>query len=374
MSTPKIDLGMACVLGFQGIMNESGIPTDMSAAMGFCGGEMQRFGTAVSREISYPAMVTGLCVPFVAAGLVLSITRLFRIVNPRAIFLLAGNVGSLLILSMIIYAYQIDGVNWFVSDSVGVAGFLLLLLTLPLAGIIRFTAVIVNRQRRQMVQYSVSGMLLIWTVVAGYVGGSEIHKSTESPVKFTPIFYGLCFVPLVTYASAGFIFFSYNLSRLKAQTGENVLHTLKVVNDGMMVAVLILTVIQMCVMLPLRTTYYSNSVACLNVSAAHLVENVFESITNLVRGRAFFTTGSSGGANRSGQNINMPIMAAERTPSRGTGATFSNQSSGSLRGGSANRSVESLGKSRLADDGHHRSAHGRAYGNHPNKQRSADRV
>ncbi|KND00041.1 uncharacterized protein SPPG_04385 [Spizellomyces punctatus DAOM BR117] len=299
---PSANLSTACVVGFKAISFTVGLNATDNEAIDFCRTQISGFAAGVAQQAATsfggPGVVIGASLPWIFVGLIIAIMRLFRIVNARSLFLFIATLGNMAFASAIVYAFKGLDANYLVSDVVGLSGFIILLTFLAMAGITRFGQVITRTKRRKLFQRGLCTFVLLYAGLLGYRAGKEIIEAPSYPTTFTPLFTGLCFVPLVIYILGGLFCFSWNLPRhaltLPGGNGRiEVLRTLRIVNDVMMALVIALCVSELGCFFPLRTSSYNNSVACLHISIVLFIENIFETVSNAMRGKGVFSANTS---------------------------------------------------------------------------------
>ncbi|KAJ3018183.1 hypothetical protein HKX48_003045 [Thoreauomyces humboldtii] len=168
---------------------------------------------------------------------------------------------------------------------------------LTMAAVVRFAHVITKTKHRKMFQRGLCVTLLLYGCVLGVQAGREIAASVTQPTIFSRVFIGLFFVPIIVYLIGGLFCFSWNLpSKFQSSSSSagpdqtfTLLKTLRITNDVMMGLVIALCISELGLVFPLRTSNYNNPVVCLHVTIILFIENVFETVTNGLRGRGVFS-------------------------------------------------------------------------------------
>ncbi|KAJ3162456.1 hypothetical protein HDU86_004938 [Geranomyces michiganensis] len=301
---PPQSLSVACYMGYFG-MNPGANPiaNDTDAKV-WCAGQFNSYmsGAAHYLAISFgrPAIILGACFPFLLLNLLIAISRLVKIINARSVFLMISTLGQLTFMGSIAFALSDSDVNTQASDYSGMTGITIMLIFLCMAGITRFSQVITGTRRRHIFARGSCAIMLLYGCLLGALAGKEITDSPSHPTVFSKQFIGLFLVPIFVYLLGGLFCFSWNLpsaypSRSTVASGSRtdaspfaMLKTLRIVNDSMMFTVVAICISQLAVAFILRSTVYANSVICLHVSFILFVENIFETITNAIRGRGIF--------------------------------------------------------------------------------------
>ncbi|KAI8912230.1 hypothetical protein DFJ77DRAFT_467401 [Powellomyces hirtus] len=285
----------ACITG--AIQSTGG----QQAAIAFCETELTKYATDVGRAVSVifggPALVLGACWPFVLVSLIIATSRLFKLVSARSVFLMIATLGDLTFVCSIAYALHSSDANFKAADQSGLVGIVIMLIFTCMAGITRFSHVITRSKYRRMFARGSCTIMLIYGVALGYQAGREIADSPVHPTIFSTFFIGLFFIPVIVYLLGGLFCFSWNLPSSTGRSTPSggqaepfaMLKTLRLVNDVMMGIVIAVCISQLGVVFPLRTTAYNNSTVCLHVSIILFIENIFETVTNALRGRNAFS-------------------------------------------------------------------------------------
>ncbi|KAJ3157739.1 hypothetical protein HDU89_000117 [Geranomyces variabilis] len=253
----------------------------------------------ISTSFGRPAIILGCCFPFLLLNLVIAISRLVKILNARSVFLMISTLGQLVFVGSIAWALCDSNVDTKPSDYSGVIGITIMLIFVCVAGITRFSQVITSTRRRHLLQRGSSAIVLLYGCLLCTLAAKEVTDSTDHPTVFSQRFIGLFLVPVLIYLFGGLFCFSWNLpsafpnrSTLSVSRSESpfaMLKTLRIVNDAMMFAVAAVCVSQLSVAFVLRRTVYGTAVICLHVSMILFIENIFETITNAIRGRGIFS-------------------------------------------------------------------------------------
>ncbi|KAI9013184.1 hypothetical protein BC832DRAFT_284085 [Gaertneriomyces semiglobifer] len=310
----QLDITTACVVGYQAILGQSGQAPTQAAAIAFCQEQAQSFMFPflldISKQFGFPGIVVGASLPFILIGLVIALLRLRKIVNARSICIFVATLGNLTFAGAITYGFKGIDAEFLISDVVGVTGFIIVLTFLSMAGILRYQQVITSRSKRMYFKYILIVVLLGFAGVMGYTAADQIINSPQYPTRFNVLFSALPFGPLLIYVCGGLFCFSRNLPKsLWKEAGNNtdVLKTLRRTNDIMMAAITVIIISQLAVLFPLRETAFNNSVACLHLSMCLFIENIFETTTNALRGKSFFSTPSSQITGASSDMLSRPL-------------------------------------------------------------------
>ncbi|KAJ3180095.1 hypothetical protein HDU87_002320 [Geranomyces variabilis] len=296
---PSASLQAACGVGFLAL-NPGATPADAQA---FCTQQFTIYGSGlahfVSTSFGQPAIILGCCFPFLLLNLIIAISRLVKILNARSVFLMISTLGQLVFVASIAWALCDSNVDTVPSDYSGVIGITIMLIFVCVAGITRFSQVIVSTRRRHLLQRGSCAIVLAYGCLLCALAAKEVTDSLDHPTIFSKRFIGLFLVPVLIYLLGGLFCFSWNLpsafpsrsnpSVSRAESPFAMLKTLRIVNDAMMFAVAAVCVSQLSVAFVLRRTVYGTAVICLHVSIILFIENIFETITNAIRGRGIFS-------------------------------------------------------------------------------------
>ncbi|KAJ3190487.1 hypothetical protein HDU85_000786 [Gaertneriomyces sp. JEL0708] len=310
----QLDISTACVVGYQAILGQSGQAPTQAEAIAFCQAQAQAFMFPflldISQQFGFPGIVVGASIPFIIIGLVIALLRLRKIVNARSVCIFVATLGNLAFAGAISYGFKGIDADYLISDVVGVTGFIIVVTFLSMAGILRYQQVITSRSKRMYFKYILIVVLLGFAGVMGYTAADQIINASQYPTRFNVLFSALPFGPLLIYVCGGLFCFSRNLPKsLWKEAGNNtdVLKTLRRTNDIMMAAITVIIISQLAVLFPLRETAYNNSVACLHLSMCLFIENIFETTTNALRGKSFFSTPSSQVTGASSEMLSRPL-------------------------------------------------------------------
>ncbi|KAJ3022311.1 hypothetical protein HKX48_006498 [Thoreauomyces humboldtii] len=299
MTDPSQQLQTACVVGYM-YQNPNGTEAD---AIGFCVLQLGTYATSVASviaaEFGGPGMVVGACWPFLAISIGVATSRMFSRFNARSVFLMMGTIGNLVFTGSIAYALHSSDADYAVSDRTGSVGLIMMIIFLCMAGITRFCHVITKTKHRQLFQRGLCSAVFLYGIALGVLVLREVANSQVHPTVFNKVFVALFFIPLLVYLLGGLFCFSWNLPSSfgtnSSSAGGNdtftMLKTLRLVNDIMMGIIATLCVSELSVVFPLRTSGYNNAIICLHVTIMLFVENIFETVTNALRGKGAFSSG-----------------------------------------------------------------------------------
>ncbi|KAI8817365.1 uncharacterized protein EV422DRAFT_221809 [Fimicolochytrium jonesii] len=325
MATPSVNLQNACAMGYLA----STKTTDPLAAMAFCQKEFTDFGVNVAYTVGPkfggPSLVLGACLPFLAISFIVAIIRLWKRMSLRAAFLMLAVAGNVCFMTAIMIATVKPPASIF-TDKLGVLGLLTILTFVTMAAIIR-SSILMKESRRKLFVGITCGALAIYGGGLVYLALKEINDSPTVPTRFSVRFVGFFYIPLIVYIIAGLFCFSWNLPKHWGATnvsGNNggssrvaaMIRTLRVVNDFMMGFVLVVCLSELAVVFPLRTSDFGNPSACLHMTLILFLENMFETVSNLLKNNHAFITRMQESVVKSGtrnaNNTNSPHIANNR--------------------------------------------------------------
>ncbi|KAI8589360.1 hypothetical protein BDZ88DRAFT_418603 [Geranomyces variabilis] len=300
ITPPPANFSAACVTGYLALTKSQ----NAADGVAFCTEQFKLYTASVADTISNafggPALVLGACWPFLMVSLLISISRLIKIINARSVFLVISSLGNAVFVLAVAYALHSSSSNFLASDQAGLVGLVIMLIFVCMAGIVRFAHVITKTRYRNMFQRGMCAGYLLYGGFLAWQAGKEIADAPVYPTIFSQRFVFLFLVPVVVYLLGGLFCFSWNLPSARstavssgATSGAEqpfaMLRTLRLVNDVMMGIILAVCISQLGVAFPVRKTTYNNSVVCLHVSILLFIENIFETVTNSLRGRGVFS-------------------------------------------------------------------------------------
>ncbi|KAI8817439.1 uncharacterized protein EV422DRAFT_570783 [Fimicolochytrium jonesii] len=280
---PSMALFQSCVVGYMTQNPTGGLPEALefcSTSLSTWGGEMAAF---TIHESGPAAIIIGITYPIIILDLVLSASRLRKMVNGRGVTMLFASLANLVFASAIAFACTgvRDPATIRVTDNLGLTGFIFMLFSTCLTGVYRASNVILIPHRQQLFRTTATVCIAIFGIGFAYNAYTEVKNSPVYPTEFSYLFFGLTFVPVLTYIIGGCVSFSWNIPQTTFVTAGgqrgSVLRALKRLNDIMTALTICIAISQLAILYPLRKSATINSVSCLHVSLMLLLENMFES-------------------------------------------------------------------------------------------------